>query len=132
MRLYEFQSPDDDLPDDSSQLDDNNAVESITNLMTVLNYVIKRAENTDSDPKINTNALINMVKNTGVSFDYQSLVDAYDNSEAVKNLIKNFSKSEVELVGSADDEVSGEHASGEDSGDAIERIAKRVAQRSIK
>ena len=72
-----------------------------------------------------------MVKNTGIHFDYNALVAAYEANSAVQNLIKNFSAETVDLIGSAEDEIDAPGAGGEDSGEAISRIAKRVAQRNI-
>ena len=123
MRLDEF--------DQVAPVETNARVEGIANLLTVLNVVIEEAKNNDVDPSISTPALINMVKNTGVIFDYNALLDAYESNEAVSNLIKNFSKETVDLIGSAEDEMDSTMGKGEDSGEAIARIAKRVATRNI-
>lgn len=123
MRLDEF--------DQVAPVETNARVEGIANLLTVLNVVIEEAKNNDVDPSISTPALINMVKNTGVIFDYNALLDAYESNEAVSNLIKNFSKETVDLIGSAEDEMDLPGDAGEGSGEAIARIAKRVANRNI-
>lgn len=122
MRLFEF--------DQVAPVEQDARVESIANLLTVLNVVIEEARNENTEPSISTPALINMVKNTGVMFDYNALLDAYESNAAVQNLIKNFSKETVDLIGSSEDEMDAP-ANGEDSGEAISRIAKRVAQRGI-
>jgi len=125
MRLVEF---DQAAPEEETAP----RAEGIANLLTVLNSVIAQAKNDDSEPSISTPALINMVKNTGVMFDYNALLDAYESNSAVNNLVKNFSKETVDLVGSSEDEMGdGEAGNGEDSGEAVARIAKRVANRNI-
>ncbi len=123
MRLNEF--------DQVAPAESNARVEGIANLLTVLNVVIEEAKNNDVEPSISTPALINMVKNTGVIFDYSALLDAYESNSAVSNLIKNFSKETVDLIGSAADEMDFPADMGQDSGEAIARIAKRVAKREI-
>jgi len=122
MRLVEF--------DQVAPVEQDARVESIANLLTVLNVIIEEARNENTEPSISTPALINMVKNTGVMFDYNALLDAYESNAAVQNLIKNFSKETVDLIGSSEDEMDAP-ANGEDSGEAVSRIAKRVAQRGI-
>ena len=107
-------------------------VEGIANLLTVLNVIIEEAKNNAIEPSISTPALINMVKNTGVMFDYNALLDAYENNAAVSNLIKNFSKETVDLIGSEEDELEPTSMDrGQDSSEAVARIAKRVATRNI-
>ena len=125
MRLFEFDNtshvPQTDVHD-----------EGIANLLAVLNVIIERAKNEDSEPSLSTPALINMVKNTGVLFDYNALVNAYDSNTAVHNLIKNFSKDTVDLIGSSEDELDAPSDAGEDSQSAVSKIAKRVANREIR
>lgn len=123
MRIFEF--------DQSAPEETDARLEGIANLLTILNVVIEDAKNQNVEPSIPTPALINMVANTGVLFDYNALLDAYENNAAVGNLIKNFSKETVDLIGSAEDEMDSPMDAGEDSGEAISRIAKRVAQRGI-
>ena len=122
MRLIEF--------DQVAPAEPDARVEGIANLLTVLNVIIEEARNQDIEPSVATPALINMVKNTGVMFDYNALLDAYESNQAVNNLIKNFSKETVDLIGT-DAEVDAPIDAGEDSSEAVARIAKRVAQREI-
>ena len=123
MRLNEF---------DQVAPEENDArVEGIANLLTVLNVIIEEARIEDVEPSISTSALINMVKNTGVLFDYHALLDAYESNQAVNNLVKNFSKEQVDLIGSSDDAMDTSGDPGEDSSEAVARIAKRVANRNI-
>lgn len=123
MRIFEF--------DQVAPVETDARVEGIANLLTVLNSIIAQAKNDNTEPSIATPALINMVTNTGVLFDYNALLDAYESNSAVNNLVKNFSKETVDLVGSSEDEMGAGAGNGEDSGEAIARIAKRVATRSI-
>jgi len=122
MRLYEF--------DQSAPQEVDAQAEGIANLLTILNVVIENAKNENIEPSISTEALISMVANTGVMFDYNALLDAYENNTAVNNLIKNFSKDTVDLIGSNEDELSPE-GDGEDSQSAVAKIAKRVANREV-
>ncbi len=124
MRLYEFDNSDAPTDNDARQ-------EGIANLIAVLNAVIEQSKNEDSEPELTTDALINMVKNTGVLFDYNALVDAYDSNTAVNNLIKNFSKENVSLIGSSEDELDAPADAGQDSQSAVSKIAKRVATRNL-
>jgi len=123
MRIFEF--------DQSTPQEVDPRGEGIVNLLTVLNSLIAQAKNEGTEPSIATPALINMVANTGVLFDYNALLDAYESNAAVQNLVKNFSKETVDLIGSAEDEMDVAAGDGEDSGEAVARIAKRVAQRGI-
>ena len=125
MRFFEFDDPDHETGADVK-------MNAQANLITVLNVIISRAQDENAAAIIRTDALITMVKNTGIQFDYQALVDAYENNEAVGNLVKSFSKEEVELSNSEDEMADvDQQSSGEDSGDAIARISKRVAKRAL-
>jgi len=123
MRLIEF--------DQSAPQEVDARAEGIANLLTILNVVIENAKNENVEPSISTQALINMVANTGTMFDYNALLDAYENNTAVNNLIKNFSKEKVDLIGSSEDELDAPEDAGEDSQSAVAKIAKRVADREI-
>ena len=123
MRLYEF--------DQSAPQEVDAQAEGIANLLTILNVVIENAKNENIEPSISTEALISMVANTGVMFDYNALLDAYENNTAVNNLIKNFSKDTVDLIGSNEDELDAPEDAGEDSQSAVSKIAKRVANRNV-
>ena len=123
MRLIEF--------DQSAPQEVDARAEGIANLLTILNVVIENAKNENIEPSISTEALISMVANTGVMFDYNALLDAYENNTAVNNLIKNFSKDTVDLIGSNEDELDAPEDAGEDSQSAVSKIAKRVANRNV-
>ena len=124
MRIFEF--------DTTAPEETDAQAEGIASLLTVLNTVIAQAKNEDTEPQISTPALINMVSNTGVLFDYNALMNAHENNPAVGNLISNFSKETVDLVGSAEDEMDSTSVGDpQNSGEAVARIAKRVATRDI-
>ena len=123
MLLYEF--------DQSAPKEVDARTEGIATLLTILNVVIENAKNEDVEPSISTEALINMVTNAGVMFDYNALLDAYENNTAVNNLVKNFSKEKVDLIGSSEDELDAPEDAGEDSQSAVSKIAKRVANRNV-
>ena len=63
----------------------------VRNVKDILSSMEKmhRANNENTNPSVSTNALINMVKNTGVLFDYNALLNAYETNAGVKKLIKN-------------------------------------------
>ena len=123
MRIFEFDNSEPEVQDVQG--------EGIINLLTILNHLIEQAKHDDVSPSVSTSALINMVSNTGVVFDYNALVNAHESNAAVQNLIKNFSQETVDLIGSPEDEMGGIGNKGEDSGEAVARIAKRVAKRNI-
>lgn len=125
MRLFEFDEPDQETGADVK-------MNAQANLITVLNVVISRAQDENAEASIRTDALINMVKNTGIQFDYQALVDAHEDNQAVSNLIKSYSKETVELTNDEDQSMDTDQSNaGEDSGDAVARIGKRVAKRAL-
>lgn len=89
------------------------AADSNASLVTVLNFLKSRADNKGLVAKIKTQSLINLVKNTGVPFDYNALVAANESNEAVKNLIKSFNKIDCTLQSDTpDDEVTNAEPSG--------------------
>jgi len=106
-------------------------LEGIASLLTVLYVVISKAKTDGLKPVISTDTLISMVNNTGVLFDYSAFLDAYENNQGVQNLITNFSKDRVELVGSTADEIHTPMTAAKDSGNAVSRIAKRVVKRNM-
>jgi hypothetical protein len=104
--------------------------ELTSNLLPVLMFLKKRSEDKELAPKLRTDSLIQLVKNAGdTTFDYQTLVSAYESNEAVKELIKNFNKDSVTLK-SAEDEDSGEEYKGQ-AKDPIDTV-KMMAQKARK
>lgn len=77
-----------------------------SNLVTALELLRNRYKDSDADPKISTQSLINLVLNTDKTFDYDALVNANETNPAVKNLIKSFNKDQVVIRRSDSEEDS--------------------------
>jgi len=90
-----------------------------SNLMPVLMFLKKRSEDKELSAKLRTDSLIQLVQNAGdTTFDYNALVDAFENNDAVKDLIKTFNKDTIELASDSDEDSDEEHTGdGEDSGE---------------
>jgi hypothetical protein len=123
MRLDEF--------DTAVPINRGARMEGIASLLTVLNVVISKAKTDGLTPSIPTDTLLSMVNNSGVMFDYTAFLDAYEHNQGVRNLIRNFSKDTVELIGSAADKLNTSVDAGKNSAEAVSKIAKRVAKRNI-
>lgn len=106
-----------------------------SNLMPVLMFLRKRSEDKELSPTLRTDSLIQLVQNAGdQSFDYQSLVDAFENNDEVKELIKNFNKDTIELKSDSDVSDS-EHSSEEEEyshSDDPEATVKQMAKSAAK
>lgn len=85
MKICEFTNP-------------SAAPDSENNLATALTLLRQRFQDLRINPPVSTNALINLVVNTGLNFDYAALCRAVVNNPAVKNQIKTFNKKQVHLV----------------------------------
>lgn len=68
-----------------------------SNLLTALELIQHRYKDKEKLPNVSTQSLINLVRNTDRTFDYEALVQANEKNPAVKNLIKSFNKDFVEL-----------------------------------
>ncbi len=68
-----------------------------SNLVTALELIQHRYKDKDKVPNVSTQSLINLVRNTDRTFDYDALISANENNPAVKTLIKSFNKDIVEL-----------------------------------
>ena len=68
-----------------------------SNLLTALELIQHRYKDKEKIPNISTQSLINLVRNTDRTFDYEALAQANETNPAVKNLIKSFNKDVVEL-----------------------------------
>jgi len=92
-----------------------------SNLMPVLMFLKKRSEDKELSAKLRTDSLIQLVQNAGdTTFDYNALVDAFENNDAVKDLIKTFNKDTIELASDSDDDSDEEHSGGDDDEDSGE------------
>ena len=86
-----------------------------SNLLPVLMFLKKRSEDKELSPKLHTKSLIQLVQNAGDNtFSYQSLVDAFEMSDAVKELIKSFNEEEIILKSDNDSDEDSDHS---DEGD---------------
>jgi hypothetical protein len=116
------------------------------NLMPVLQFLKNRSEDKELAPKLRTDSLIQLVKNAGdTTFNYQALVTAHENDDAVKEMIKSFNEDEIILKSDFDrsgsssdsggethgddssDEEGGQHGGPEDPTVTVDKMAKRAA-----
>ena len=89
MRLYEF------TDSHASIIEDEAESRGDSNLIAALSFLQNRSANQHLVPKVRADALINMVKNTGVEeFNLDSLMDAQKTNDAVKALIKDIKDDE--------------------------------------
>ena len=105
-----------------------------SNLLTALELIQHRYKDKEKLPNISTQSLINLVRNTDRTFDYEALVQANDNNPAVKNLIKSYNKDFVELnqIQPVEDETETTTNIGDEAIDApvdtVSNMAKRAAK----
>lgn len=105
-----------------------------SNLLTALELIQHRYKDKEKLPNISTQSLINLVRNTDRTFDYEALVQANDNNPAVKNLIKSYNKDFVELnqIQPVEDETETTTNIGDEATDApvdtVSNMAKRAAK----
>ena len=120
MRLHEFTSSPTNTPE--------------SNLLTALELIQHRYKDQENVPNISTQSLINLVRNTDRTFDYDALISANENNPAIKNLIKSFNKDVVELnpVMPTDDDTETTTNVGDETTDApvdtVTNMAKRAAK----
>jgi hypothetical protein len=104
-----------------------------SNLTTALELIQHRYKDKEQSPKVSTQSIINLVRNTDRTFDYEALVQANETNPAVKNLIKTFNKDYVELntVNDGEDEASTTNVGDETTQapvDTVANMAKRAAK----
>jgi len=88
MRFYEF----------AHQLREEADTASVDTLISVLNNLQFRMSKEGADTPVSKDTIINLVRNSGVpSFDESDLRQAWDNSLAVRNLIKEPNKDEESI-----------------------------------
>lgn len=104
------------------------------NLVPVLMFLKKRSDDKGLTPKLSTQSLIQLVQNAGdVTFDYNALVDANENDDAVKELISSFNEEEIILhsddADAEDQQVAndGEGGKGKDPQATVSSMAKKAA-----
>ena len=105
-----------------------------SNLVTALELIQHRYKDKEKQPNISTQSLINLVRNTDRTFDYEALAQANETNPAVKNLIKSFNKDYVELnqIQPVDDETDTVTNIGDETTnapvDTVANMAKRAAK----
>lgn len=120
MRLHEFNHGPTNTPE--------------SNLLTALELIQHRYKDKEKLPNVSTQSLINLVRNTDRTFDYEALVQANETNPAVKNLIKSYNKDFVELnqIQPVEDETETTTNIGDETTDApvdtVANMAKRAAK----
>ena len=119
MRLAEFEHGPTNTPE--------------SNLLTALELIQHRYKDADKVPNVSTQSLINLVRNTDRTFDYEALVQANETNPAVKNLVKSFNKDFVELnpIEPADETETTTNIGDETTDapvDTVSNMAKRAAK----
>ncbi len=104
-----------------------------SNLTTALELIQHRYKDKEKVPNVSTQSLINLVRNTDRTFDYEALVQANETNPAVKNLIKTFNKDYVELnpVNTGEEEAPTTNVGDETTQapvDTVSNMAKRAAK----
>ena len=105
-----------------------------SNLLTALELIQHRYKDKEKLPNISTQSLINLVRNTDRTFDYESLVQANETNPAIKNLIKSFNKDVVELnqVQPEVDDTETNTNVGDETTDAPVATVSNMAKRAAK
>ena len=104
-----------------------------SNLTTALELIQHRYKDKEQSPKVSTQSIINLVRNTDRTFDYEALVQANETNPAVKNLIKTFNKDYVELntVNTGEEDAPTTNVGDETTNapvDTVPNMAKRAAK----
>ena len=113
MLLYEF-------------TDNEHPVESV---LALLNLIKTRYEGKQATPKINTISFLHLAKNVGLTLDYATFAEMYEQHSALKNIVKNFNKNFITLVQS--DEIDSEH-SGPEKKDTDADTVSAMAKQAVK
>lgn len=105
-----------------------------SNLVTALELIQHRYKDKEKLPNVSTQSLINLVRNTDRTFDYEALIQANETNPAVKNLIKSFNQDVVELnpiQPAADDQETTTNVGDDVTNapvDTVSNMAKRAAK----
>lgn len=118
MRLREFT-----LREDGAQY---------ANLVSVLMFLKNSAQERGLTPKMGTESLINLVKNSGQpAFEFDDLLDAIDSDPAVKELIKSANRDEVVIRADHDQEVTTDTDTDSSSVKNPEQTVKSMAKKAL-
>jgi len=98
------------------------------NIVTLLQFLKNRSEESQSSPKISTDSFIKLVQNTGYkNFGYDDLVAANE-IPTVKNLIKSFNEHEVVInLRGTTDTTSVVNKRKQDPESTVKSMANRAA-----
>jgi hypothetical protein len=107
----------------------------IANLLPVLMFLKKRSEDKGLSPKLRTDSLIQLVQNAGDNtFSYEDLVAAYEDNDAVHDIIKDFNEDEIIIKTTHDDTSELKHDADEqdkapeDTEKIVSNMAKSAAR----
>lgn len=118
MRLREFA-----LREDGSQY---------ANLVSVLMFLKNSAQERGLTPKMGTESLINLVKNSGQpAFEFDDLLAAIDVDPAVKELVKSANRDEVVIRADHDQEVTTDTDAKSSSVKNPEQTVKTMAKKAL-
>lgn len=118
MRLREFA-----LREDGSQY---------ANLVSVLMFLKNSAQERGLTPKMGTESLINLVKNSGQpAFEFDDLLAAIDADPAVKELVKSANREEVVIRADHDQEVTTDPDTDSSSVKNPEQTVKTMAKKAL-
>jgi hypothetical protein len=80
--------------------------DSYSIIATTLGFLQNNIQQKGFSPEISTNLVLKLIRNAGIdSFSYDDLIDANNNDDGVKNLIKNITPDTVTLVTDSDETV---------------------------
>ena len=96
MRLREFES------------------DPVGTIMSVAKVATQRAKRSDEPGKMNMQAFLNMLKNSGLPLDYEGFAEIYNTKPELKNSIQQFNDDEVVFV---NDETQDQEGLSEPQGD---------------
>lgn len=118
MRLREFA-----LREDGNQY---------ANLVSVLMFLKNSAQERGLTPKMGTESLINLVKNSGQpAFEFDDLLAAIDADPAVKELVKSANREEVVIRADHDQEVTTDPDTDSSSVKNPEQTVKTMAKKAL-
>ena len=102
------------------------------NLVSVLMFLKNSAQDRNLTPKIGTESLINLVKNSGQpAFEFDDLLVAIDADPAVKELVKSANKNEVVIRADHDQEVTTDTDADSSSVKNPEKTVKDMAKKAL-
>ena len=121
------------------RIDEVVSTDPVNTLATALELVRYRYKDKKLTPKINTDSLLNLIRNTDRTFDYDALVAANKKNPAVKNIIKSFNKDQI-ILNSFGDETDADtsnsptvdNTNAKAPVDTVSKMAKRAGKKRNK